>query len=387
MKAEHLDPASYALPEDLRRRLLSPALVVWLDRVRSNLARVLELCGGEPDRWRPHVKTAKIPAVFRLYAEAGIRQFKCATTREAAELLECLRSLELGPVDLLCAYPLVGPGLERLAALARRHAWARVSVLVEDAAAAAQAPEPLGLAVDVNPGMHRTGVPADDRERLLAVARAGGERLRVLHYYDGHLHGHDFDERRALAAAGYDEALALFEELRAAGAPLDELVTSGTPTFAAALQHPELAALASRGARHRISPGTVVYGDLRTEEECPRLGLSPGALVFSRVVSQPLAGRLTCDAGSKALAAEAGDPCAVALGRPDWTALTPNEEHLPFAVPAGEAAGRGTELLLFPRHVCPTVNLAEEAVLIDDGALVGVVPVAARAHEVLFDPA
>ena len=49
------------------------------------------------------------------------------------------------------------------------------------------------------------------------------------------------------------------------------------------------------------------------------------------------------------------------------------------------AAQRGAEILLMPRHVCPTVNLAEKVVLIDDGIMQDVVAVTARAHDLLAD--
>ena len=69
------------------------------------------------------------------------------------------------------------------------------------------------------------------------------------------------------------------------------------------------------------------------------------------------------------------------LGRPELLALPPNEEHLPLEVQNGARPARGEVLQLVPRHVCPTTNLAEEAVLIEGGRVLDVVPVAARAHE------
>ena len=154
------------------------------------------------------------------------------------------------------------------------------------------------------------------------------------------------------------------------------IVTSGTPTFLPALAYPRFPA----GVRHRISPGTVVYHDLRSAEQVPDLDPRPAALVLSRVVSQPAPDIVTCDAGSKSLAADAGDPCAFALGHPELVALTPSEEHLPLRVSGNRRPARGETLLLVPRHVCPTVNLAEEALLID-GERTRVVPVSARAHD------
>ena len=39
--------------------ILTPALVVDLDAVRQNIAATLRLLGEDPNRWRPHLKTAK----------------------------------------------------------------------------------------------------------------------------------------------------------------------------------------------------------------------------------------------------------------------------------------------------------------------------------------
>jgi D-serine deaminase-like pyridoxal phosphate-dependent protein len=371
-----LDPARYALPAGELARLLTPALVIHLDRVRENLARVLA-CTGSAERWRPHVKTTKTPAVFAELLAAGLRQFKCATLREARWLLATGRERGLEELDLLVAYPLVGPALGELGRIAREHPRARLSVLCEDPAVLADVPPALGIFLDLDPGMRRTGIPIAERERIRALARAAGARLVGLHHYEGHLHG-ELGERRAQCFACYGRLLELAHELTRDGAHLAELVTSGTPAFLHALAFP---AFLEGPWRHRVSPGTVVFHDLRTEEENPDLELVPAAVVLARVVSRPAADVVTCDAGSKSLAAEAGDPCAFVLGRRELVALAPSEEHLPFRVTAGAAPERGEVLTLVPRHVCPTVNLAEEAVLVEAGRVVGTAPVSARAHD------
>jgi D-serine deaminase-like pyridoxal phosphate-dependent protein len=341
---------------------------------------VIEIAGGA-DRWRPHVKTSKISAVWREMARAGLRHFKCATTREASELLASLAGEGVEDADVLLAYPLLGPALARLGQIADAYPRARVSILCEDPSIAKQVPGAVSIFVDVNPGMNRTGIPDSDVSAIAAVCSAAGARFRGVHYYDGHLHGTDRAERRRAAHAGYDRVLELLDELAREGFESEELVTSGTPTFPHAMDHPGLAALTA--TVHRISPGTVVYHDVRSEELQGDLGLVPAALVFTRVVSHPTAGVVTCDAGSKSLAAEAGDPCARVLGRADLVPQTPNEEHLPLRCSA-EMPERGSELLLFPRHVCPTVNLADEALLVD-GERFEVTAVTARGHETRVD--
>jgi hypothetical protein len=44
---------------------------------------------------------------------------------------------------------------------------------------------------------------------------------------------------------------------------------------------------------------------------------------------------------------------------------------------------RGDLVFVIPEHICPTVNLAEQAIVLDKGKLVGVVAVEARGHEVI----
>lgn len=382
-QASSVNPDPHALPPDVAARTLSPALVVHLDRVRENLRRVLALTGG-PDRWRPHVKTTKIPAVFAELARAGLRHFKCATTRELDCLASTLEAEAVEDPDVLLAYPLVGPALERLGQLARAHRFVRISVLCEDPTLVPEIPHEVEIFVDVNPGMHRTGIPIEDERAIHAVARAAGDRFRGVHAYEGHLHHGMPEERRRATDVVYDRVAELLTSLTRAGLPAGELVTSGTPAFLHALAYPPFADL--EPTRHRVSPGTVVYHDTRTEQENPNLPLVPAATIFTRVISHPAPNLVTCDAGSKSLAAEAGDPAARVLGHPELVAQTPNEEHLPLRVERGERPARGTELALFPRHVCPTINLAEEALLLDGGELVDVVSVAARAHETLLGP-
>ncbi len=378
-----LDPsaASYALPPALTERLLSPALIVYLDVVRTNIRTVLSHLGGDPNRWRPHVKTIKIPAVQAELVHAGIRHFKCATPREA----DCLaRVLDAGGCsgDVLLAYPLVGPGLERLAEVASSHPHVRFSVLVESPEAAREAPATLGLFVDLNGGMDRTGIPLSSPDTIDATFDAAGPRLRGLHAYDGDRSEPDPQARTRALERSYASLEALVRRQMARGHSVPELITAGTPAFLDAARTRAFEGLAE--TQHRVSPGTVVLHDLRSAEENPGLDLSPAALVFSRVISHPRSSRVTCDAGSKSMAAEAGHPIAAVLGRPEWVAQGPSEEHLPLRVERGAAPARGTELLLVPRHVCPTVNLAEQAVLIESDKAPRIVAVEARAHEILL---
>jgi D-serine deaminase-like pyridoxal phosphate-dependent protein len=367
----------YELPEAWLDDLQTPALVVYLDRVRENVQRMIAY-SGSPDRWRPHLKTTKIPEVWSELLAAGVRHFKCATTREAA-LFVAKANAQQEQADLLIAYPLAGPGLRRLGTIAAQAKTTKLSLLVESHEVLEKLPPEIGVFVDVNPGMNRTGMPLGNTEAIVSLARAAGVRFRGLHFYDGHLHDLDLGARREAIFAGYERLLKLCARFDDERIPVAEVITAGTPAFRHALDFEGF-----RGHErfvHRISPGTVVFHDGRSQIENPDVELVPAALVLSRVISHPSPGVATCDAGSKSIAAEAGDPCAFVLGSEELIAMSPSEEHLPMRSMSGSLPERGESLLLVPRHVCPTVNLAEEAVLVESGQDPRIVHVAARAHE------
>ena len=60
----------------------SPCLLLYPDRVRENIRRMIAIAGGV-ERLRPHMKTHKMPEVIRMQVEQGITRFKCATIAEA----------------------------------------------------------------------------------------------------------------------------------------------------------------------------------------------------------------------------------------------------------------------------------------------------------------
>jgi D-serine deaminase-like pyridoxal phosphate-dependent protein len=127
----------------------------------------------------------------------------------------------------------------------------------------------------------------------------------------------------------------------------------------------------------------VVYSDASSLAVLPEeYGYRPAVLVLSRVVSRPRPGIVTCDAGHKTVSADAGVPTCVVLGHPELTPLGPSEEHLPLEVEGGTAGPQvGEALFLLPRHICPTVNNFDDALLVRNRAIESVEKVSARGRE------
>ena len=157
--------------------------------------------------------------------------------------------------------------------------------------------------------------------------------------------------------------------LRAAKIEVPEIITSGTPALPCALTFP---GFKTGQFLHTVSAGTVVYNDMTSLSQLPaEWGFQPAAHVVTTVVSHPSAGVITCDAGHKTVSADAGLPNCLVVGHPKSSHCTRVKSTCPFAFRVGAAIPEIGELLhLVPRHVCPTVNNFDHALLIRGGHII-----------------
>jgi D-serine deaminase-like pyridoxal phosphate-dependent protein len=355
-------------------RIVTPALLIYPEIVDRNIRITLGMVGNDPQRWRPHIKTAKLGAIIRRMLDAGIHNFKCATT------LELLTACQAGAEDVLVAFAMTGANARRVLDLSRQFPKTRVSVLVEATEQLAVWRDTgIGIFVDVNPGMNRTGVGNNRVDEIVKLCRDSGAALRGLHWYDGHLSSGEPAERSAQAHKGYDRLVEIVRAVEAAGCRVGEAITSGTPVAPYGYSYP---GFRNAGFIQRISPGTVVYNDMTSLRQLAGFGYEPAAVILTTVISHPLPEKITCDAGHKSVSADAGVPTCAVIGHRELTPLKPSEEHLPIEAPAGVALPAiGENLYLVPRHVCPSVNNFDEALMIVDGRVIGVERVSARGHE------
>jgi len=336
----------------------SPSLLVYPDRVEANIRLMLEIVGGDLPRLRPHVKTHKMSEVIQLQVEAGITKFKAATIAEVE------MTAAAGAPDILFAYQPVGPNMERLFKLRALYPEARISALVDDISAAEALSEhfktaPLEVFIDVDCGMGRTGIaPVGATELARKVVELPGLIFAGLHVYDGHLHQEDIEDRQA----GFDTAMegveSLLESFQGAGIEVPTVVGGGSPTYAIHASE--------RG--WECSPGTTLFWDAGYGSHFPDLEFLSAALLLTRVISKPGSNRLCLDLGHKAVAAENPLENRVRfLNLPDAKPISQSEEHLVIETADADKWAIGAELYGMPWHICPSVALYEEAVIIRDG--------------------
>lgn len=374
----HAQLSKLALKPSELATIMSPALAIYPDSIDANITAMQALLGGDLRRWQPHVKTSKLAATMKQLVTHGVARVKCATT------LELLTACEAGVSEVLVSYPSNRVHARRVIEIARDFPDVGISATVENKEQIAQwKGTPVSLFIDINPGMDRTGIGISEHRQIVEMAQAirrSGVDFAGLHSYEGHARQLDIEERKATLSPIYAQLRLLATTLGDAGVSVETIVTSGTPALPCILASSEL----SHGPFvHRISSGTIVYNDLSSNEQLPHeFGFQLGALVISTVISHPAPGVITCDAGHKAVSADAGVPNCIVLGHPELEPLKPSEEHMPIRVTGGVAVPPiGTVLYLVPKHVCTTINNFDQAMLVKEGRIVELADVTARGRE------
>jgi D-serine deaminase-like pyridoxal phosphate-dependent protein len=340
----------------------SPALLVYPDRVEENIRRMIRVAGSV-ERLRPHMKTNKLPEVIRMQMDQGITKFKCATIAEAEMVATCQAA------DVLLAYQPVGPNVERFIRLVQTFPNTRFSALVDDEGtiralsdAAVQAALTVNLFLDLDCGMHRSGVRPGPRaaELYRSITCLPGLAPAGLHMYDGHIHDTDLAVRMQKCEEAFAQFRTMRDDLVSAGLPVPASVIGGTPTF-------PLHAQRTPHEDVECSPGTAVFWDWGYSTMLPDMDFLPAILLLTRVVSKPGPNRLCLDLGHKAVASEMPPPRVQLLGLPNAQAVGHSEEHLVLETDRAAEFSVGSCFYGIPWHVCPTVALHNDAVVVRNG--------------------
>lgn len=349
--------------------IFSPGLLIFSDLVKQNLAEMIRIAGG-PERLRPHCKTHKTTEVIKIALQLGVTRHKCATIAEAEMLADA------GVRDILVAYQLVGPNLQRIVRLAQKYPDVEFSTIVDHPRAVIQLSRviqesanssiSISVLVDLNSGMNRTGIPIGPRAIELYEMIFSSDELTVggLHWYDGQNRQRDLIERTGAVNAGWDQLIRFRDQLLLSGFPVPRLVAAGTGSFPILADHgePDL----------ELSPGTTVYHDDDMATRFPEMKFQPALAILTRVISCNRANELTLDVGHKACAAD--QPAGQRLAFPELSAVTEgmhSEEHLVIQTPDADQFKIGDHLIAIPRHACPASAVYQFATEIVAGKVAG----------------
>ena len=134
-------------------------MLLFQDVMEQNIRSVCELVGGG-ENLIAHVKTHKSEAVARKQVELGIAGFKCATLKELEMVLQA------GASKAILSYPQCqGIKIERFCDLVASYPDAWIAAIVSSpfhlnvlATVATRREQSLRVMLDLDAGMHRTGI-------------------------------------------------------------------------------------------------------------------------------------------------------------------------------------------------------------------------------------
>ncbi len=339
-----------------RWKLQTPALVIDLDVMERNIAKMAEHAKMHGISLRPHAKTHKCIEIAKRQIAAGALGQCCAKLGEAEALAE-------GGIDsILLTSPVVSEaGIARLMALNARMTnlmavCDNVSVAGRLDAAAQASGKPLKVFVDIDPGMGRTGIrPGDGAVALVEfVTNAPGLALGGLQCYAGQAqHMESPNERRSASLGVMKEFGDLRDTLKGKGMTPPIMSGGGTGTFDIDVDARVLT---------ELQVGSYVFMDRQYndvwEKPGDRTPFETSLFVHTTVISANRDGLATTDAGLKSFATDA-EPPRIAVGAPEGASyfFFGDEQGGVIYPREGNKLTHGDQLACVVPHCDPTVNL------------------------------
>lgn len=351
----------------------TPSLVIDLDAMERNLARMAAFASEKGLRLRPHAKMHKSAELAQLQMRHGAVGVCVQKTDEALALAEA------GVRDIYISNEVIAPPkLLRLAHAVRQLAT-RFSIAVDSPAGVerlAQALQKAGVGasagldvfVEIDVGHGRCGVApgAAVVDLVRAISQHAGLRFAGLQAYHGAAQHHRAGAERAAAIERATLAVQTTRlELEAEGFRVPLVTGAGTGTFT----HE-----AASGVWGELQAGSYLFmdADYAANEKEPLAPAFEHALFVKSQVMSRQAGHAVCDAGHKSHAIDSGMPL---VWFPEGLVYASGGDEHGVLRAEGDAPlpDLGEVVWLVPGHCDPTVNLHDFMVGVRGGLAAGVV--------------
>lgn len=360
----------------------TPSLVVDLDAMKRNIARMAEFARKHNVRWRPHAKMHKSAALAKMMVDAGAAG-ACVQKTSEAEIMA-----SGGVRDIFISNEVIAPHkLVRVARLAHRlsaehgklaiavdsaEGVQRLAAAMNEARAHYGAPAVIDVFVELDVGQGRCGVAPGPGavELALEIRRHPALRFAGLHAYQGKAqHLRSPGQRRDAIAVAAQDVVYTRQLMKDEGVTVDLVTGAGTGSFACEV---------ASGVYGELQAGSFLFMDAdyaRNERDPAQPHFEHALFVKTQVMSSG-ADHAVCDAGHKSHAIDSGLPIVHALD-PETELEYQNggDEHgiLKPSRPAVRVPAIGRFLWLIPGHCDPTVNLHDYLVGVKGGLAKGVV--------------
>ncbi|WP_308561655.1 alanine racemase [uncultured Klebsiella sp.] len=334
----------------------TPYVALDMDIMEKNITSMISgLKLNNIQHW-PHIKTHKSVQLARLEQELGATGITCAKLSEAEVMAEG------GITSILLAYPLIGEDkCQRYAELARKINIRTIVDSLYGAQGLSKAAQQNGLVFDIDIaidyGAHREGIQPENLLQFARdVATLPGLKIKGVFTYAGTIYQYrnESDIRKAAKA----EAALLMNSrdlLNAHGFEIE--VMSGGSTLSSFYANELNGITESRAGNFIFGDMNAINGGIYTPANC-------ALTICATVVSIPLAGYATIDAGTKSLTSDLSAlPGSYGFIQeyPEIELVKLNEEHGYLRYdPDHVSLSIGQEIHIIPNHCCVVANLVDK---------------------------
>lgn len=355
--------------------LTTPAVVVDLDIVEANLANLADKLSLQGIKHRPHMKTHKSVALARMQLAAGAHGITVAKLSEAEVFAA------VGIDHILLAFPLIGK--EKLRRFARLHQAIEIMTVVDSmrvaeglSEVAKETGKPVQVLIEVDGGLHRGGRQPGEELVSFACQLREMEGIRIagiLTYFGQIYREHGKEALQSVVQAESALIHRVKHELQEVGISLPIISSGSTPS--SLLCEDLHGATEVRAGNYIFNDVTAIKLGLVEEKDC-------ALRVIATVVSLPIPGRATIDAGSKTLTSDRAqhhEGYGIVVGHPSVEIIALNEEHgmLQFD-PVNVAFSVGDRIEIIPNHACVIPNLNDSLTAVRNRKAVDTISIDAR---------
>ena len=342
-------------------KIVTPSLLFYPNIIEENIIQALQYVHNNPLRLRPHIKTFKNKNILQLLQKYKINQVKTAT------ITETKLAAAVGIKDILFAQQPTIAKLNLIIDLIKTFPEIHFSILIDNENTLKQINHfaqlhniTIHFYLDINTGMNRTGHLINEQlqQFLQNLIIYKNLSCKGFHLYDGHYKNIDWKLRT-------HECLNIMDTLNHflidSNIKNGELIYGGSATFYFYSQFSNVV----------CSPGTFVLWDKNYSTNLPELNFKYAAVLLSTVISKPNKDYICIDLGHKSVASE--NPINQRVHILNIDGLEPisqSEEHFVFKNTLNLDIPIGTVLYIVPFHICPTVNLYNQALIIKENKII-----------------
>ena len=331
----------------------TPALVLDLDKLEANIAKMRTSLAGTGVGIRPHAKTHKSTDIAKLQLAAGAVGICTAKISEAEALFG-------GGVQkiLMTTANLSKSKIQRAMNIRKKNReFIQAVDYPQNARDLSDAAKAAGITADVVVDVAvgtRSGIPAGDKALALAqlIDTLPNLKFRGMLAYDGgaqHIKGYKARHDQSLQRS--EDAKQTFDRMKASGLNAEIFSGGGTGTYNIMTKVPGYT---------DVQVGSYVFMDAQYLEIGNEHGdvftdFAPSLTVMTTVLNTYFANRLTTDAGTKALTLNKPDP--IVMGEPGFRYTAGSDEFGTIQYDnASKNYSPGDKLELIVPHCDPVVN-------------------------------